>query len=80
MPTLASLLHKSDSPALILPPSATRSNATETISFSAFSAAIDGFRAQLAELGVLSEQDAVSMSLINSAEFVVAFIAVGLHR
>ena len=49
-------------------------------SFNEFSAAIDDFRSQLDGLGLLAAQDAVSMSLINSAEFVVAFIAVGLHR
>ncbi|KAL7006547.1 hypothetical protein EMMF5_003968 [Cystobasidiomycetes sp. EMM_F5] len=34
----------------------------------------------LAGLGLLQEQDVISMSLINSAEFVVAFIAAGMHR
>ena len=79
MPTLTSLLHRSDATALVLPPSATDSDIQE-ISFNEFSAAIDDFRSQLDGLGLLEAQDAVSMSLINSAEFVVAFIAVGLHR
>ena len=80
MPTLSALLHRSDAPALLLPPSATGSKEIETLSYSAFSSAIDDFRIELEKLGVLDEQDAVSMSLINSPEFVVAFIAVGMHR
>ena len=79
MPTLAALLHKSDSPAIVLPPSSTGSS-IQYISFSAFSAAVDDFRVQLDNLGILEVQDAVSMSLINSFEFVAAFIATGLHR
>lgn len=79
MPTLTSLLHRSDSTALVLPPSATDAGIQE-ISYDEFSSAIDDFRSQLDKLGLLQAQDAVSMSLINSAEFVVAFIAVGLHR
>lgn len=80
MPTLSALLHKSNEPAILLPPSATGTSKTETISFTEFSDAIEDFRKQLEALGILSEQDAVSMSLINSFEFVVAFIAVGMHR
>jgi acyl-CoA synthetase (AMP-forming)/AMP-acid ligase II len=80
MPTLSALLHQSDEPAILLPPTATASGKTETISFTEFSAAVDDFRQQLDALGLLQEQDAVSMSLINSFEFVVAFIATGLHR
>lgn len=80
MPTLSALLHKSDEPAILLPPSATGTGSTDTISFKEFSAAIEDFRKSLESLGILSEQDAVSMSLINSFEFVVAFIAVGMHR
>ena len=80
MPTLSALLHQSTEPAILLPPSATGTGSTDTISFSEFSAAIEDFRKQLEGLGILSEQDAVSMSLINSFEFVVAFIATGMHR
>lgn len=80
MPTLSAFLHKSSEPAIILPPTSTGDGSTQTISYSEFSAAIDDFRKQLEALGILSLQDAVSMSLINSIEFVVAFIATGLHR
>lgn len=80
MPTLSALLHQSNDAAILLPPSATGTGSTDTISFSEFTAAIEDFRKQLEGLGILSEQDAVSMSLINSFEFVVAFIATGMHR
>lgn len=80
MPTLSALLHQSNEPAILLPPSATGTGSIDTITFSEFSAAIEDFRKQLEGLAILSEQDAVSMSLINSFEFVVAFIATGMHR
>lgn len=80
MPTLSSLLHNHDGTAIILPPSATGKSNNVEITFQQFSAAVDDFRKQLDALGVLVLQDTVSMSLINSYEFVVAFIAVGMHR
>lgn len=81
MPTLSSLLHTHGAPAILLPPSATgESSGNIEISYRQFSAAVDDFRKQLDGLGLLVLQDTVSMSLINSYEFVVAFIAVGMHR
>ena len=81
MSTLSALLHSHDAPALLLPPSATgHADRTDIISHSRLSGAIDEFRKSLAGLGLLEAQDVVSMSLINSAEFVVAFIAAGMHR
>jgi acyl-CoA synthetase (AMP-forming)/AMP-acid ligase II len=41
---------------------------------------VDEFRRKLEWTGFLGHGDVVSLSLVNSIEFVVAFLATGLHR
>jgi acyl-CoA synthetase (AMP-forming)/AMP-acid ligase II len=69
------------SPAIILPPSAGRS---QTISYSELKTHIGSFISQLdswdGPAGPLQAGDTVSMSLVNGAEFVVSFLGVGGHR
>ncbi|GAA95375.1 hypothetical protein E5Q_02029 [Mixia osmundae IAM 14324] len=78
MTTFASLVRHDDRPAIVLPRSATGVNA-RTVSHHELAELITSFQSQLSGAGT-QPGDVISMSLINSLDFVIAFLAVGLNR
>lgn len=71
----------SNAPALLLPASAPTPNLT--LSYTQLAQLIDTLRSQLDSWdynGGLKQGDVVSMSLVNGAEFAVAFLGVTAHR
>jgi oxalate---CoA ligase len=72
MSTLSAAVVPSSSPALIIPPSL-------TLSYSDLTNQIHSFQTQLAQLGI-KHGDAVSISLPNSLEFIVSFLAIASQR